>query len=195
MKKILLIAAICAFTLTANNVEVMAETNRPEPVIKIEVPADEIKSIDVNYKNETPSATSKALETTKKATKKTIDTTKEVTEKTVTATKKVTKKTVDGTKDIIDNLNPNKPVTVENLQKEAAIKTLKNERNELKSAYNSRIKDINAKIKATQNSTTISTVEKQDRIYNLNKQKAEIELQRDNSVTSYNLRIQELKTK
>lgn len=143
----------------------------------------------------TKDATDKTVKATKKATKKTVEATKEVTDKTVKATKNLKDKTVEGTKELMENLNPNKPVTVESLEQEATLKTLKNEKKELKAAYNSRIKDINAKIKATENSTTISDVQKQNQIYTLNKQKKELIAQRDNTIEKYNTKIEEQKNK
>lgn len=234
MKKLLLsVMAIYAVF----GIKVFAE---PEPVVKIEIPASSIESIDVNYeKSSSPSAASKAIDATKEATdktikatkdvtKKTVDKTKTVTDKTVTATKKATKKTVsatkdvtdktvkatkdvtqktiqttkdvtdktiDGAKDVIDNLNPNKPVTLEELETSASIKTLKNQRNEIKSAYNSRIKDINAQIKAAEASTTITDVQRQNKIYTLNKEKSALIEQRDKEIKNYNNKIAELKAK
>ncbi len=225
MKKSILLqfvvfSVFCYFGTVAN-----AET---EPVVKIEIPASSINTIDVKYEKEEPSAASKALEATKETTDKTVKATKEtakktadatknatnktvsatknaakktaekskeVKDKTVTATKDFTNKTVDGTKGIIDDLNPNKPVTLESLEAEAELKTLKNEKKALKSAYNSRIKDTNAKIKAAESSTTISDVERQNRIYTLNKQKKELELQREEAINKYNTKITESKKK
>ena len=154
----------------------------------------------------TKDATKKTVDATKKVTKKTVDSTKEFTDKTVKATKDVTKKTVEatkeftnktveGTKDAIENLNPNKPVTLEGLETKAEIKTLKSERNELKSAYNSRIKDINAKRKAAEKSTTLSDVQRQSKIYSLNKEKAELAEKRDKMIERYNDEIELIKIK
>lgn len=143
----------------------------------------------------TKDATDKTVKATKKATKKTIKATKDVTNKTVEATKNFTDKTVEETKDFVENLNPNREVTAEGLENEATIKTLKNERNELKAAYNSRIKDINARIKSTERSTTISDVQKQNQIYSLNKQKRELISQRDKAIEKYNHKIELQKQK
>lgn len=143
----------------------------------------------------TKNAATKSAKDTKTATNKAITTTKSATNKAVTATKNATQKTVDGTKDIIDNINPNKPVTKAGLEAEATIKTLKNERNQIKSAYNSRIKDINAKIKATENSTAINDTQRQSRIYSLNKEKAALVNERNEYVEKYNKRIEAAKAK
>jgi hypothetical protein len=150
------------------------------------------------------SKTSKAIEATKEATDKSVQATKDFTNKAVKATKKGYRKTVDATKDFtdktventksaIENMNPNKPVTREELEGKARIKTLKNERKELKAAYNSRIKDIEAKVKSTTKATNISDVERQNKIYTLNKEKAALELQRDAAIEKYNKRIKNLK--
>lgn len=143
----------------------------------------------------TKTAAAKSANDTKNATNKAITATKEATNKAVNATKNAAQKTVDGTKDVIDNINPNKPVTKEGLEAEATIKTLKNERNQIKSAYNSRIKDVNAKIKATENSTLINDTQRQSRIYALNKEKAALANERDEYVAKYNKRIETAKAK
>lgn len=173
---------------------------------KTEKAIDATKSATKKTVEATKETTSKAVTATKKATKKTVEATKSFTNKTVEGTKDVTKKsveatknftnkTVEGTKDAIDNLNPNKPVTLEGLETKAEIKTLKSERNELKSAYNSRIKDINAKIKATEKSTTLSDVQRQSKIYSLNKEKADLVDKRDKMVERYNDEIELIKIK
>lgn len=214
MKKTLLILTIVLSTTGFFGFKVCAE---PEPTVKIEIPASSVDKIDVKYEKESPSAkekainatkdaTDKTVKATKKATKKTIEVTKDATDKTVKATKKATKKTVEATKnftdktveetkDFVENLNPNREVTAEGLENEATIKTLKNERNELKAAYNSRIKDINARIKSTERSTTISDVQKQNQIYSLNKQKKELISQRDKAIEKYNHKIELQKQK
>lgn len=188
-----------------------------EPVVTIEIPASSIQSIDVNYEKQEPSATSKAVDATKSATKKTVNATKDFTNKTVTATKSATKKTVkatkeatnktvkttkeltdktvDGTKDLIENLNPNKPVTLDELETTASINKLKAERDEVKAAYNSKIKDVNAQIRAAEKSTTITDVQRQNKIYTLNKEKISLTEQRDIEITKYNSKIKELKVK
>lgn len=143
----------------------------------------------------TKKATKKTIEVTKDATDKTIKATKKATNKTVEATKNFTDKTVEETKDFVDSLNPNREITAQGLENEATIKTLKNERNELKSAYNSRIKDLNARIKATEKSTTISDVQRQNQIYSLNKQKKDLITQRDKAIEKYNHKIELQKKK
>lgn len=212
MKKSLLALAIISTLSCYSHLSVKAEE-----MVTIQVPASSIDTIDVKYQKVEPSPTEKAIDATKKATDKTVKVTKEATNKTVKATKQATKKTVevtkkatdrtvtttktlkdktvDGTKEIIDNLNPNKPVTLEGLEKEAAIKTLKNEKKELTAAYNSRIKDIKAKIKAAENSTVMSDVEKQYQIHSLNKQKESLEEERDLAIEKYNNKIAEQKAK
>ena len=214
MKRTLLILTIVFSLMGFSNINANAET---EPTVKIEIPASSVDKIDVRYEKESPSTTEKAInatkdatdktvkatkkatkktdEATKKATKKTIEATKNATDKTVEATKNFTDKTVEETKDFVENLNPNREVTAEGLENEATIKTLKNERNELKAAYNSRIKDINARIKSTEKSTKLSDVQKQSQIYSLNKQKKELISQRDKAVEKYNHRIELQKQK
>ena len=217
-----LILAVGAFCIE----KVQAETS--EPVVKIEIPASSIDSIDVKYETQEASALSKAkdsakettdktitaakntakktvdvtknaadktVKATKNAAKKTTEKTKDVTDKTVQATKNFTDKTADSTKGLIDDLNPNKPVTLEGLETKAQIKTLKNEKKELKAAYNSRIKDINAKVKAAEKSTVISDVQRQNKIYNLNKEKQELELQKDAAIEKYDTEIAKIKNK
>ena len=143
----------------------------------------------------TKTAAAKSANDTKNATNKAITATKSATNKAVTATKNAAQKTVDGTKDVIDTINPNKSVTKEGLEAEATIKTLKNERNQIKSAYNSRIKDVNAKIKATKNYTSISDTQKQSRIYSLNKEKTALTNERDEYISNYNKKIETAKAK
>lgn len=151
------------------------------------------KDVTKKTVNKTKDVTDKTVQATKKATKKTVDVTKDATKKTIQTTKDVTDKTIDGAKDVIDNLNPNKQVSLEELETSASIKTLKNQRNEIKSAYNSRIKDINAQIKAAENSTTITDVQKQNKIYTLNKEKIALIEQRNKEVNTYNEKISKLK--
>ena len=208
MKKTLLVLTIILSIIGFSTINANAES---EQTVKIEIPAASVDKIDVKYEKESPSATEKAinatkdatdktLKATKKATKRTIEVTKDATDKTVKATKKATKKTIKATKDVtnktveetkdfVENLNPNREVTAEGLENEATIRTLKNERNELKAAYNSRIKDINARIKATEKSTKLSDVQKQSQIYSLNKQKKDLISQRDKAVERYNHKI------
>ncbi len=180
-KNFIIIAALIAFS----NLTIL-------PVFSSDA-MDNISSASKKAVDATKNATHKTIKATKSATKKTVKATKSATNKTVKATKKFTEKTVDGTKDIIDNLNPNKPVTLEGLEKNAKIKTLKNERNELKSAYNSRIKDTKAKIKATEKSTVITDVERQDRIHTLSKQIEELTRERDDAIKKYNDDIAKIK--
>lgn len=206
MKKYLLALTIITTIIYNGNLSVNAEE-----MVTIKVPASSIETIDVKYQKVEPTPTTKAIDATKKATdktvtatkqatnktvkatkdvtQKTVEATKKATNKTVTATKNIKDKTVDGTKEIIDNLNPNKPVTVEGLEKEAALKTLKNEKKELTAAYNSRIKDVKAKIKATENSTVLSDVDRQYQIHSLNKQKQTLEEERDLAIEKYNNKI------
>lgn len=197
MKKTLFIlTAIFTFMPIINSAEA-------EDYVKIEIPASSVENIDVNYQKDetaaskaidaTKEATNKTIKSTKKFTKKTVEATKGFTNKTVKATKELTDKTVDSTKEVIDNLNPNKPVTFEELQAQSDIKILKNERNQKKSAYNSRIKDLNAQIKAAENSTLLSEVQKQNKVYTLNKEKAALIYQRDKEINNYNLRIEKIK--
>ncbi len=146
------------------------------------------KSVDA-----TKDFTEKAVDATKDFTNKAVKATKDATKKSVDATKTFTNKTVENTKEAFENINPNKPVTLESLQGEANIKKLKNEKKELKAAYNSRIKDINAKIKATEKATNINDVQKQNKIYLLNKEKNELILQRNSITEKYDKKIKDLK--
>ena len=174
-----------------------------ENMVQIEIPASNIETIDVKYEKEdstttkaidaTKDATKKTVEGTKNITQKTVDGTKKLTKKTVKATKNLTEKTVDGTKEVIDNLNPNKPITFEKLQSESDIKIIKVEKKQKKAAYNSRIKDINAQIKATEQSTILSETQKQNKVYKLNKEKAALIYQRDKEISEYNARINRIK--
>ncbi len=194
------------FILTAFLVIIPIINNaQAEDYVKIEIPASSVDNIDVKYQKEetaatkaldaTKEATNKTIKSTKKVTKKTVKATKNFTKKTVEATKELTNKTVDSTKEVIDNLNPNKPVTFEELQAQSDIKILKSERNQKKSAYNSRIKDLNAQIKAAENSTLLNEVQKQNKVYTLNKEKAALIYQRDKEINDYNLRIDRIKQK
>ncbi len=210
MKKLFLI-----FTLCFISSGIFQATFAEDDDLIIKIPASEVDKINVNYEvkqekessfmdsakdaakktvDSTKDLKDKTVTAAKKTKDKTVTSTKEVTNKTVKSTKEFTGKTVDSTKEFIDNINPNKPVTVEELETKSSIKTLKNERNEIKSAYNSRIKDINAKIKAAEASTTITDVQRQNRIYNLNKEKEELVLKRDESVLQYNNKIEKIKT-
>ncbi len=214
MKKILLTSL---FALMAGTFSLTAEAKEAEPIVTIEIPASSIETIDVKYDKPQTSKTSKMFETTKDATDKTISATKKTTKKavkstkditdktvnatksgykkTVDATKEFTDKTVEGAKEALDNINPNKPVTLEELQYESQIKILKNERKGLKSAYNSRIKDVNAKLKAAEKSTILTSVQKQNKVYTLNKEKYELIKQRDAAIQKYDKKIAEIKLK
>ena len=193
MKKLLFTLIFCAFFINVYNSEAQAK----EEVVTIEIPASEIDTIDVKYEKpkQTSSKTTEAMNATKKAANKTVSATKDATKKTVDATKDFTEKTVDGAKDIINNLNPNKPVTLEELETKSQIRILKNERKGLKSAYNSRIKDIDAKIKATENATNLSTVQKQTRVHSLNKEKLDLINKRDSAMEKYDKKIEAVKVK
>ncbi len=169
------------------------EITKSEPVIKIEIPASEVDRIDVNY--ETQSNSSKALEATKTTAKKTIRTTKKATNKAIQATKEAAQKTADNTKDLFDTINPNKTVTKEDLEYNANIKTLKNEKKELNSAYKSRIKDIDAKIKATQQYSNLTQAQKQNRVYTLQKEKMILEKERLGYINKYDKRIEAAKAR
>ena len=153
------------------------------------------KSVAEKTAQGTKKGVDKSVQGSKNFADKTVEATKNAAKKTAESTKSFTDKAVDNTKEFIDDFPPGREITLEGLEKEASIKTLKNERNELKSAYNSRIKDINAKIKATQQSTLINDVQRHDRIYNLNKQKSELEQERDTAVAKYNAKISEIKKK
>lgn len=206
MKKILIMLAIITSIYCFNNIVQAGETN-DQQVIMIEIPANQIEAIDVKYKEPSPSATTvvkesanKTVTKTKELTNKTVQATKKATKKTKDATKKTfkstkefTSKTVDNTKDIIDNINPARPVTLENIENSAAIKHMKIERNTKKAAYNSKIKDISAQIKAAQYSTTLTEVERQDKIHTLDKEKTSLIEQRDTTIKEYDEKINELR--
>ena len=196
MKK-LIIAFTAVFSICLWNISAIAEE---EPTVKIEIPASEIQSIDVNYEKEQQSKPSKALENTKAFTDKYVKATKKGYHKAVKATKKGYEKTVEATKDltgeakgVIDNLNPNKPVTLEGLEASAAIKNIKDEKQQIKKAYNSRIKDVNAQIKAAEVSTTITEVQRQNKIYTLSKEKESLIEQRNKAIKERDNKIKELR--
>ena len=222
MKKFVLSLAIILAVTAVSNINLKSFAN--DEYVKIEIPASEVESIDVKYEKENPSVTEKAVDATKDATsktvtatkkgyhkalnatkkgyKKTVESTKDITDKSIKATKKGYKKTVETTKDltgdakdVIDNLNPNKTVTLEDLERKAAIKNLKNERNQKKNAYNSRIKDLKAQIEAAQYSTTITMSQRQNKIYSLTKEKESLTELRDREIAEYNNQIKELKNK
>lgn len=192
MKKLFIVMSLFLIGLyaTANqpqsDVNVKVSTNNVK--VKKAEPSKTSRAIEA-----TKEATDKSVEATKKFTKKAVKATKNATKKSVDATKDFTKKSVDATKDAFENMNPNKPVTLEELQGKSKIKTLKAEKKELKAAYNSRIRDIDAKIKATEKSTILTDVQRQNTIYTLNKEKAEIQAQRDSAIDRYDKRIKELK--
>ena len=147
----------------------------------------------------TKKSAKKGYEKTSKATKefaeKTGESAKNTYNKTAEATKSFADKTVENTKEVITNLNPNKPVTLEGLEKDAKIKILKSQKKELKAAYNSRIKDMKAKVKATNSSLTLSEVQKQHKIYTLNKEIDSLKNQRNQIVKEYNAKIKEIKNR
>ncbi len=179
MKKILFLIAVTALCVNLIGHQVYcAETTKSSKA------AEAVKD-----------ATDKTVSATKNITKKTVKATKKGYKKTVSTTKDLTDKTVEGTKNVFDNLNPNKPVTLSELETQAQIRTLKNEKKGIKSAYNSRIKDINAKIKAAEVSTTLNETQKQSKIYSLTKEKDELISQRDAAIFKYDSQIKELQSK
>ncbi len=216
MKKRFIYFIALAIITGLSNVQASYADNQ-QPMVTIEIPASSVDKIDVKYEKEKESKTNKAVEATKdftdktvKATKKgyhkSVEATKDFTDKTVKATKKgyhktveatkdFTDKTIDSTKEAFDNLNPNKPVTLEELEISATVKTLKNEKKEKKAAYKSRIKDINAQITAAEYSTTITEVQRQNKIYTLKREKEALENQLDLAMLEYDKKIKELKAK
>ena len=190
MKKILFILVVSLFVCSVSSIDVQANQAQPQPVVSVEVKEGKVDSKTSKAVEATKEATDKAVNATKKGYKKTVEATKKGYKKTVSATKDFTGKTVENTKEAFENINPNKPVTLEDLEGKAKVKTLKNERKELKSAYNSRIKDINAKIKLTEKSTTMSDVQRQNKVYTLNKEKADLILQRDAAIKKYDSKIE-----
>ena len=190
MKKSVITLMLISAFIGINSVTA-EEVIEPQPVVTIEIPANQVETIDVKYKNP-PSATANKV---KESTNKTVQKTKSVTNKTVNKTKEITNKTVDNTKDIIDELNPNKPMTLESIETRANIKTLKIERDAKKATYNSKIKDLNAQVKAAQYSTTLTEVQRQDKIHTLNKQKKELTTKRDTMIKEYNAKITEIRNK
>jgi len=107
-------------------------------------------------------------------------------------TKNITEKAVSGAEDIAGDMAFSE-VTAESLEKQASIKTLKNEKKALKAAYNSRIKDTKAKLKAVKKSTVISPAVKENKIFGYEKQILELESRRDSAVKKYDARINKLK--
>ena len=182
MKKAIIALAVL-FAFCGINVAMAEEETNQQQTVKIEIPAEQVENIDVFYKNQTSTADKVKAETNKTFSK------------TVNATKKFTERTVDSTKEAIDNLNPNKPVSLESIEKKAAIRKLKVERDAKKATYNSRIKDIKAQTTAAEYSTTITEVQRQNKIYTLNKEKQELINQRNAVVKSYNEKINEIKNK
>ncbi|MBQ3640578.1 hypothetical protein II906_01395 [bacterium] len=142
------------------------------------------KTADVTKKD-----TNKVVTGTKNAAHKTAEVTKNAADKTVTGTKNAVK----NTKGAIENLNPNREVTLEELEYKAQIKTLKNEKKEIFAAYTSRIKDTKAKINAINNSGTMTEVQKRDAIYELEKEQKSLEEERDNAIKKYNEQIAKIK--
>lgn len=202
MRKLLFMLAVAVVLCSLSSVFVNAETAQPTSMVSVEIPTS---SVDKKLKqSKTESKTSKAIEATKEATdktveatkkgyKKTVEATKKGYKKTVKATKEFTNKTVESTKDAFENMNPNKPVTIDDLQGKAKVKTLKNEKKELKAAFNSRIKDIDAKVKLAEKSTTMSDAQRQNTVYVLNKEKADLILQRDTAMKKYDSKIKAAK--
>lgn len=139
-------------------------------------------------------AKDKAADTNKNLAQKTMDATKSAAKKTVEGVENITNKTIDGTKDLIDDISTG-DVNIDKLEKKAAIKNLKNEKKALKDAYNSRIKDIKAKLKLTQETNLMSDVQKQNKIYTYEKQIQDLEQQRDSAIKKYDARINDLKNK
>ena len=183
MKKTLLILAILSFFVGTN---VFAETTpAPQPVVKAEVPTEKN-----TFKESVQETTDKAVKATKNFSKKTVESTKKAYEK----TKDFTSDAVDNTKYTLENLNPNKEVTLEDLKQDAKINTLKDERKELKSAFNSRIKDTKAKIKTTEQSLNLSDVQRRNKVYNLQKDLADMEAQRDKLLAEYDAKIKDIES-
>lgn len=162
-------------------------------IIQPEAPAIECKTSNVvltaDAKEESTFAKTKSA--TKNAAKKAALATKQATKKTADTTKSVTKKTIDGTKDVIDNVNPAKTYTKEELEESAAIKKLKDEKKEINSAYDSRIKDVKAKIKSTENNSSLSEYQRRNKVYKLNKELENLEKERDNYIKEYNSKIEQ----
>ena len=208
------LCSLKAFAQEENMVQIEIPASNIET---IDVKYEKEDSTTTKAIDATKDATKKTVEGTKNITQKTVDGTKKLTKKTVKATKNLTEKTYSkdyyleqykmlskedmavlflgkvNTKKVIDNLNPNKPITFEKLQSESDIKIIKVEKKQKKAAYNSRIKDINAQIKATEQSTILSETQKQNKIYKLNKEKAALIYQRDKEINNYNLRIERIK--
>ena len=117
---------------------------------------------------------------------------KKTAHKTAAETKNIAGKTAGRAEDIVNDITFSE-VSAEYLEKQASIKTLKNEKKALKAAYNSRIKDTKAKLKAMKKSTVVSPAVKENQIYSYEKQILELENQRDNAVKKYDARINKIK--
>lgn len=135
-------------------------------------------------------ATESAAVKTKQIAQKTVDVTKNAADKTASATKKATRNTIDGTKDFVDSVNPARPLTKEDLDAASALKTLKSEKKEINSAFKSRIKDVDAKIKSAENTTSVSDVQKRNLIYELNKEKNKLEREKASYIEKYDQKIE-----
>ena len=193
MRKLLFILAVVLFSVSFMTVN--ADSTLPQSKVSVEKDSKPVKSESKTSKaiEATKEATDKTVEATKKGYKKTVEATKKGYKKTVKATKDFTSKTVESTKGAFENMNPNKPVTIDDLQSKSKIETLKNEKKELKAAFNSRIKDIDAKVKLAEKSTTMSDAQRQNTVYVLNKEKADLILQRDAAIKKYDNQIKTAK--
>ncbi len=191
---------------SADNQTTLTKQETEKNIITTNTAASETKSLEnrtiiaaKSAENKTAKAVKSAADKTTLKTKqianKAAKATKEATKKTVESTKNITNKAIDETKEFFDDLPTYKEITTENLEKEAAIKKIKYEKKELKAAYNSRIKDTNAKIKATEKSTLISETERRNRIHLLNMQVSELEKERDTAIKKYDLKLKEIRNK
>ena len=180
MKKSLLILAIFSLFIGVNAFAETAPT--PKAVVKTEVSAEKN-----TFKENVQETTDKAVKATKDFSKKTVESTKKAYEK----TKEFTSEAIDNTKYTFENLNPNKEVTLEDLKQDAKINTLKDERKELKAAFNSRIKDTKAKIKITEQSVQLSDVQRREKVYSLQKDLADLEKQKKDILAKYDAKIKE----
>ena len=175
MKKVSLLLMVLTGVVLFGSSVVMAVDNSDT-----KVPQTNMDKLE----EKTSSVADKAIEATKSAAKKTAE-----------GTKNITIKTVESTIDFLEDISMSGDVTVENLEKQASIKKLKYEKRALKSEYNSRIKDIKAKMKATEKSTMISDVQRQNKIYQYEKQILDLEQKRDSAMKKYDARIKDLKDK
>lgn len=208
-KKLLIIFVLTTIMVLCGNNQSISATQTQETSITKQVAektVDTTKEItnkaiqgSKNIANKTVKASKSTAKKTGKTTKslanKAAAATKNAAKKTVESTKNITDKAVDGTKDLIDELPVYKEVTVEGLEKEAAIKKIKFEKKEIRAAYNSRIKDTKAKIKAAENSTLINDTEKRNRIHLLTIQTEDLEKERDAALAKYDLKLKEIKNK